>query len=176
MLIYLAARYGRRNELISYAARLRELMYEVASGWLDGQHEIGLDGLSERQPLAVRMQVAHEDMEDLSTCEVLVCFTEPERSTASRGGRHVEYGIALALGKRLLVVGPAENIFHTLADARVDTFEDCLSILAEWCAEGEPACRVCGCTDDRACEGGCWWVEADLCSACVGKEATDGGE
>lgn len=27
-------------------------------------------------------------------------------------------------------------------------------------------CRVCGCTDARACEGGCWWVEADLCSAC----------
>lgn len=29
-------------------------------------------------------------------------------------------------------------------------------------------CRVCGCTDDHACEGGCWWVEADLCSACAG--------
>jgi hypothetical protein len=28
-------------------------------------------------------------------------------------------------------------------------------------------CRVCGCTDDRACEGGCSWIEADLCSACV---------
>ncbi len=27
-------------------------------------------------------------------------------------------------------------------------------------------CRVCGCTDDRACRGGCWWVEWDLCSAC----------
>lgn len=31
-------------------------------------------------------------------------------------------------------------------------------------------CRVCGCTDDHACEGGCSWVEEDLCSACVGKE------
>lgn len=27
-------------------------------------------------------------------------------------------------------------------------------------------CRACGCTDDRACLGGCWWVEPDLCSAC----------
>lgn len=27
-------------------------------------------------------------------------------------------------------------------------------------------CRVCGCTDDRACPGGCWWVEPDLCSQC----------
>lgn len=28
------------------------------------------------------------------------------------------------------------------------------------------ACRVCGCTDFRACPGGCSWVEDDLCSAC----------
>jgi hypothetical protein len=28
-------------------------------------------------------------------------------------------------------------------------------------------CRVCGCTDEEACEGGCSWVEPDLCSACV---------
>lgn len=28
-------------------------------------------------------------------------------------------------------------------------------------------CRVCGCTDERACPGGCSWVEEDLCSACV---------
>lgn len=28
-------------------------------------------------------------------------------------------------------------------------------------------CRVCGCTDDAACQpGSCFWVEADLCSAC----------
>lgn len=32
-------------------------------------------------------------------------------------------------------------------------------------------CRECGCTDDRACPGGCWWVEPDLCSACAGAAA-----
>ena len=35
--------------------------------------------------------------------------------------------------------------------------------------EGQ-ACRVCGCTWERACPGGCYWAEYDLCSACVGKE------
>lgn len=33
------------------------------------------------------------------------------------------------------------------------------------------ACLVCGCTQDRACPGGCVWVEAptgvDLCSRCA---------
>lgn len=30
-------------------------------------------------------------------------------------------------------------------------------------------CRVCGCTDYRACIGGCYWVEDDLCSCCSDK-------
>lgn len=29
------------------------------------------------------------------------------------------------------------------------------------------ACRVCGCTDERACDPPCWWVEDDLCSRCA---------
>ncbi|MFF8188854.1 hypothetical protein ACF044_16495 [Microbacterium sp. NPDC016588] len=32
-------------------------------------------------------------------------------------------------------------------------------------------CHVCGCTDERACFGGCWWANdegaADLCSSCA---------
>lgn len=28
-------------------------------------------------------------------------------------------------------------------------------------------CRECGCTEEEACEGGCEWVEPDLCSACA---------
>ena len=28
-------------------------------------------------------------------------------------------------------------------------------------------CRICGCTQDNACEGGCYWVEEDLCSQCM---------
>lgn len=31
----------------------------------------------------------------------------------------------------------------------------------------EPTCRECGCTDDRACEGGCYWAGPDICSNCV---------
>lgn len=31
----------------------------------------------------------------------------------------------------------------------------------------EQKCRVCGCTWNHACKGGCYWVEDDLCSECV---------
>lgn len=37
-------------------------------------------------------------------------------------------------------------------------------------------CRECGCTDERACwtlEGPCYWVEEDLCSACVPRRERD---
>ena len=33
----------------------------------------------------------------------------------------------------------------------------------------EQRCRVCGCTWDNACPGGCYWVEDDLCSHCAEK-------
>lgn len=36
-------------------------------------------------------------------------------------------------------------------------------------ADGPMVCRRCGCTDDAACIGGCWWVAGDLCSSCVGR-------
>ncbi|MDP3853649.1 hypothetical protein [Phenylobacterium sp.] len=38
-------------------------------------------------------------------------------------------------------------------------------------ALGRHICRICGCWEQEACEGGCVWIEADLCSSC----ASDGG-
>ncbi len=41
--------------------------------------------------------------------------------------------------------------------------------LSYWRITTDPsqACRVCGCTWDKGCEGGCSWVDADLCSNCA---------
>lgn len=38
-------------------------------------------------------------------------------------------------------------------------------------ARPQRTCRVCGCTQHRACPGGCHWIAHDLCSAC-GKQPT----
>jgi hypothetical protein len=35
---------------------------------------------------------------------------------------------------------------------------------------GQRTCRFCGCSDEKACEGGCSWVDLDLCSACQEKD------
>lgn len=28
-------------------------------------------------------------------------------------------------------------------------------------------CRICGCTQYNACDGGCYWITDDLCSQCM---------
>ncbi len=33
-------------------------------------------------------------------------------------------------------------------------------------AAPERACRICGCTHETPCAGGCGWAGADLCTAC----------
>jgi hypothetical protein len=35
-------------------------------------------------------------------------------------------------------------------------------------------CRGCGCTFEDACDGGCSWVEANLCSECVPENVASG--
>jgi len=106
MKIYIAARYDRRFEMLGVAADLMRAGHEVTSTWIEGGR--GSDP---------ELVAAIEDIADLGRADCLVTFTErPERNVAwaARGGRHVEFGIALATGKRLCLVGLRENVFHHL--------------------------------------------------------------
>lgn len=127
MQIYLAARYSRREELVGYRARLAEIGHVVQARWLDGSHQISDSGapIGDRgealvegdaggatpEATQLRAKFAYEDIEDVLACDLLIAFTEPPRSGHSRGGRHVELGIAIGAGKRVWVVGHRENIF-----------------------------------------------------------------
>lgn len=37
-------------------------------------------------------------------------------------------------------------------------------------ADDVRVCEGCGCTDLRACDGGCYWATPTLCSKCAGQE------
>ncbi|MBF6560506.1 MAG: hypothetical protein IVW56_09465 [Candidatus Binataceae bacterium] len=41
----------------------------------------------------------------------------------------------------------------------------------ERAAVDDRQCRICGCTDERTCAGGCHWVAPGLCSRCAGAAA-----
>jgi len=75
-------------------------------------------------------------VEDVIRADCILCFTEEPTehvSWAARGGRHVEFGVALAMGKRLCVVGPRENIFHHLP--RVEQFRSLDDFVAQTARE-----------------------------------------
>jgi hypothetical protein len=119
MKYYLAARYSRRLELCGYRSVLRHNGFEVVGRWLDGGHQIDDQGLSCEAKQAERIRFASEDWDDLMSCDCCISFTEPPRSTNSRGGRHVEFGGALAADKSCVVIGPRENVFHCLPHVAV---------------------------------------------------------
>lgn len=113
MKIYLAARFSRQEELCKYARSLETLGHVVTSRWLTGKH--GWSGISDHMiPAEEQAVFAREDLEDVEAADLIICFTEPSGSGPARGGRHVEFGYALARGKRCMVVGPHENVFYTL--------------------------------------------------------------
>lgn len=103
--VYLAAKFARRDEMRMMARWMELLGYVVTSRWL----EVEEDQLhSPHGP-----EWATNDVEDVLAADVLVFLSEPEGSAgAGRGGRHVEFGVALGAGKKIIVVGQIENIFH----------------------------------------------------------------
>lgn len=85
--------------------------------------------------------------------------------------RHGKLSASCTMGARQTAERLAEKVFGPLQRVTVD------EIYAEprfsrWRIVTDPtqACRVCGCTWDHGCSGGCYWVEADLCSQCAGLE------
>ena len=48
-----------------------------------------------------------------------------------RGGRHIEFGYAMAQGKPLFIVGRPENVFHKLS--YVDVVDDIVELIEHLC-------------------------------------------
>lgn len=153
MEIYLAARYSRRTELCVYREQIEALGHEVPAVWLDGSHQIsdkgtpvgeggealveGDDGSQSERAAELRRKFAADDFGDVYKCDRLIAFTEPPRSRASRGGRHVELGLAIGMGKQIWIVGHRENLFCWLGCVRFfETWDDALGALMEESASG----------------------------------------
>lgn len=132
MQVYLAARFDHRDKLKTYREELQNVGVGVTSRWLDkhgqGERDDSTNGhvVYTSEALA---KCALEDVEDIKSCDVFVTFTEKPSVGYTSGGRHVEFGIALNTDKRIVIVGPRENVFHELAEIhpsieQVATWED----------------------------------------------------
>lgn len=142
MKVYLSARYCRRLELLGYAKQLERFGLQVTSQWLfDGGAPSEAEAFCRRGPLPRAL----DDLAGVETADVLVFFSEPPTEPvagAERGGRHVEFGVALARGLRCIVVGPRENVFHYL-----DAAESLLPSLEVYSTWGEAMHALIGGAD-----------------------------
>lgn len=145
--IYLAGPYPRRAEIDGCRKDLERLGFVVTSRWLDPSKEaqsdptIGKDGL-DPTAMALNDRISRNDIADIMAADVVVSFTEPEGADVRnlRGGRHVEFGIALAWDKKLVIVGRRETVFHYLDDVwQFDTWYPALRFF-EWIAR--PDCYL----------------------------------
>ncbi len=111
MRVYLSARYGKIDEMRNHAKELRDLGHHVTSSWLRGTIAPSTDLSDPAWPT-----IAQQDVNDVFACDAVIYFAEADRSS---GGRHVEFGMGLGLGKRMMVVGEPEHLFHTLPTVEV---------------------------------------------------------
>jgi len=111
MKFYLASRYSRRDELRGYRNQLLSLGHQVTSRWLDTVWESkSTDGKVSAAPPEYRREWAANDFQDIDSAHAVISFSS--EGDSGRGGRHVEFGIGLALEKRMILIGEPENVFH----------------------------------------------------------------
>jgi hypothetical protein len=116
---YLAARYSRHPEMRDIRDTLVARGHTVTSRWIDqhggDQLESAVHADLNNNPDDYR-QFAEKDLADIRAADWLVSFTSADGG--GKGGRHVEFGYGLGtMAPRLILVGPLENVFHTLVPA-----------------------------------------------------------
>lgn len=122
--IYLAARYSRNDEMRMYRDWFTRNGFTVTSRWIDCHPDITgtpqltasfTPGFLTASP-ELCYQFAEYDLEDLDAADTIVNFTTVDGG--GKGGRHVEFGYALGKNKNVVIVGPRENVFHTIPEIR----------------------------------------------------------
>jgi hypothetical protein len=104
--VYIAARYELRKEALALAAELEAAGHAVVSRWIRGK------GWGARPA-----DNAAYYLTDIIIADAVVLLTEdPGKRLPAKtaSARHVELGYALRAGKRIIVVGPRQNVFQYL--------------------------------------------------------------
>lgn len=103
MKVYIAAPYPIRDAAIAVMRELEAAGLEVTSTWL-------------KAPDSLNDQHARLDLADVARADVLLALNSPDWANQGTGGRHVEFGYALALQIPIVILGARTNIFHHLSD------------------------------------------------------------
>lgn len=107
MKVYIAGRSEDQAKIAEIKAEFEASEIEVNAGWIQQKDlSIDKDGLSEkRRKLWI-------DLTQIAEADIFVLFNPQDAHRTGTGGRHVETGYAIALGKPIFLIGSGENIFH----------------------------------------------------------------
>lgn len=129
--IYIAGWFGAKERLRLERDRIHTLgVGEVVGTWLD---EETVAPEAPGQPLVVGAtpeqcrEYAFRDLGEVRYADLLILDTI---DVNPRGGREVEYGLALSTGLSVWVVGPRRNVFHHIAHRQFDLWDDAIDCLA----------------------------------------------
>lgn len=135
--IYIAARMMRRHEAHALGRQLQTLGHVITSRWMRPYADhVAPSGESEEAAYLERQRFALDDLEDLTHSDCAILIGETPRNN-SRGGRLVEFGIALGFGCRAMVIGHRETVFQCLPE--VEFYATEAALVARLKHEGEQA-------------------------------------
>jgi len=126
MRIYLASWYLDKPRMRNAATMLQNAGVRVVSSWIFSPGNVyPLDGETQKY-WAVRDEV------EVADCDVFVAFADADVFRKGQGGRHTEFGLARALGKKIVIVGEPEQVFHHLPGIKyVKTVADLLQYVED---------------------------------------------
>ncbi len=127
MRCYLASWFGNKTRLKKKVKLLSKHGIIVTSRWLDENvaQTVGIKDVTKNHLI----ETSRIDIEDIDSADVVVLVTPKKKDLKrisktgwARGGRHFETGYQYALmthlypKKRLIILGPKENVFHWLPE------------------------------------------------------------
>jgi nucleoside 2-deoxyribosyltransferase len=120
MKIYIAASFNSAERIYEQALELESIGHTVTGVWFQPHDPIekmwdGNFGGRVAEVMAVR------DLHHIKKADLMVIDTLDPSST---GGRNVELGYAIGLGKRVILIGKAENVFMSLINECYDDWEE----------------------------------------------------
>ena len=119
MKIYLAAQFKEQEIMKLWRTVLQDHGHIVTSRWLE---------VEEQYDPIKSVEASNIDLEDIDLSDCVISHTLNRGDLYTGGGRHIEFGYALAKGKKLINVGGHENVFHHLA-ITVSCIQDALKYL-----------------------------------------------
>ena len=130
--VYLASHYSRKDEIKRAARDLEYVGVKVSSTW-HREYLASDTSLSDpKVSKAYWRSAAKRDFKELESATHLVFLSLSPDVEFTRGAHCVEYGIALALRKHIIVVGPSQHIFCYLPGVKFfDSWKEAFPWLRE---------------------------------------------